>query len=517
MFRFTLSVLQLLRTRHLFRDGVLLFIHLTVLVPSPIFPQPNPCPVTWGPTVQISNTTSSAFVPKLTVVGDTVHVIYSTGSIFYRRSTDRGKSWSAQVQLVPVDSINPQIWNRPFVASGSNLCFVWANRASPSGDERGIKIRRSTDGGTTWLEPQYVLLNQPPFLVWSVRMMATHGNTIYLAARRNVSGGYTQTFLTRSQNGGATWDSARQITSVPTEFQSWDIAASARGVHIVYEQNVQPSRREVGIFSSTDRGETWNSGQILSTIDSFAGWVPQVAADDSGNVFVCWSDAKYGSIGGFAGTVLLRRSITNGQSWLAEVRVSTLPSARFSSLSQGGNFVHVVWDDERNGFQDGTIQYRGSSDGGGAWCDEQVLGGPLRRALDASIASTKIRTYVVWSSDRSTPGDTAHVFVRSSDRITGANANTSILAPFQGGRLHQNYPNPFNSTTTISYELPISGVVSLALIDLLGRKTELIAHQHHGPGMHSYILNASDLPTGVYFILLDFEGRKGARSILLLR
>jgi hypothetical protein len=66
----------------------------------------QPCPVTWDPTLQISNTQSSAFAPNIAVVGNTVHVVYLAGAVYYRRSTDGGESWGQQVELVPDDSMS---------------------------------------------------------------------------------------------------------------------------------------------------------------------------------------------------------------------------------------------------------------------------------------------------------------------------------------------------------------------------------------------------------------------------
>ena len=262
---------------------------------------------------------------------------------------------------------------------------------TPQERSHETKVRRSTDGGITWLVPQ-VLVRNDPLLPLRLPSVAAHDDQAYVTMTRFVSS-RLQYFMMVSSNGGETWDSVRQITFVPESHGLGNIFVTAISVHLVFERAVQPSGKEIAYMVSTNKGITWSDEQVLSTVDTYQAWNPNVAADGAGNVYISWQDAKYGSIGGFAGIVLLRRSTDNGQSWLSEIRITPVPAANGSSVALSGSYVHVGFGDERDGFQDATARYKISTDGGGTWCDEIVLGGPLRRALSPSVGSTPDRVY----------------------------------------------------------------------------------------------------------------------------
>ncbi|RPH97006.1 MAG: T9SS C-terminal target domain-containing protein, partial [Calditrichaeota bacterium] len=84
---------------------------------------------------------------------------------------------------------------------------------------------------------------------------------------------------------------------------------------------------------------------------------------------------------------------------------------------------------------------------------------------------------------------------------TGQKQTTAIADKVEhptGFDLVQNYPNPFNPTTTISYSIPAAGMVRLNLYDILGREVKSIVNHHQPAGSYMVIIDASDLPAGMY-------------------
>ncbi|MCB9357396.1 MAG: T9SS type A sorting domain-containing protein [Calditrichaeota bacterium] len=79
------------------------------------------------------------------------------------------------------------------------------------------------------------------------------------------------------------------------------------------------------------------------------------------------------------------------------------------------------------------------------------------------------------------------------------------------------YPNPFNAQTTISFDLPLAGDVSLRLYDLLGREVETLLNERMTAGSHSLSYSATDLPSGVYFVRLASDHVNATHKLLLLK
>lgn len=82
--------------------------------------------------------------------------------------------------------------------------------------------------------------------------------------------------------------------------------------------------------------------------------------------------------------------------------------------------------------------------------------------------------------------------------------------------LYQNYPNPFNPTTTIRYELPQDGVVTIELFDILGQKVKTILNQFRKADRYEVSFNAAGLASGVYIYRIKVNDFIQSKKMLLI-
>jgi hypothetical protein len=103
---------------------------------------------------------------------------------------------------------------------------------------------------------------------------------------------------------------------------------------------------------------------------------------------------------------------------------------------------------------------------------------------------------------------------------TGFGSRKAVVVTYRGPTafaLEQNYPNPFNPTTTIRYQLPTSGHVSLKVYNSLGQEVATLVEEVQDPGFKSIVFGASQLPSGVYFCGLQAGALIQSKKMLLLK
>jgi hypothetical protein len=99
--------------------------------------------------------------------------------------------------------------------------------------------------------------------------------------------------------------------------------------------------------------------------------------------------------------------------------------------------------------------------------------------------------------------------------LTGVEKNP-IAIPTKFDLL-QNYPNPFNPTTTINYQLPQSGFVTIKVFDILGREVATLVHVNKQIGYYSANFDAGKLTSGIYFYTIRVNNYIESKKMLLLK
>lgn len=99
--------------------------------------------------------------------------------------------------------------------------------------------------------------------------------------------------------------------------------------------------------------------------------------------------------------------------------------------------------------------------------------------------------------------------------MTPSAADDPVVAP-SSFKL-SSYPNPFNAQTTITFDLPRAGDVTLTLFDVLGREVETLLDEPVAAGTHTHRFTATQLPSGVYFARLSANSITATHKLLLLK
>jgi len=89
--------------------------------------------------------------------------------------------------------------------------------------------------------------------------------------------------------------------------------------------------------------------------------------------------------------------------------------------------------------------------------------------------------------------------------------------------LGANYPNPFNPSTTITYQLPEAGHVTLQVYDLTGKVVNTLVSDYRPAGYHKVVWNGRDskatpVATGVYFYrIMAGQAYAETRKMVLMK
>ncbi len=97
----------------------------------------------------------------------------------------------------------------------------------------------------------------------------------------------------------------------------------------------------------------------------------------------------------------------------------------------------------------------------------------------------------------------------------------SMGAPHEFG-LAQNYPNPFNPSTTISYQLPKSANVNIAVYNIQGIKIKTLVNESKSAGNYKAVWNGTNdsgihVASGVYIYKITADNFTDIKKMIYVR
>jgi photosystem II stability/assembly factor-like uncharacterized protein len=408
-----------------------------------------------------------------------------------------------------VSAIGQDGWARQSASFSLGLSAVYAIDSLnvwASGQE-GLLIH-SNDGGVSWDS----IPNGSQKGIYTIEFI--NADTGFVAGRDNGSTGPgLNSLLQRTNDGGLSWTfqnmpGGSQNSIMDIDFVNGPAGEQMRGISVGGLAHV---------WTSYDCGETWKAasgdcgeGNFNSCFftDSLKGWFVGTPSNvkpytimhttDGCKSFleqtdpvevklngVCFGSDLKGVAVGNAGTVLYTSD--GGANWEQSSDSNILGTTWFSvfltetglawAVGNNGMIVYSIdwghtWEPQESGVSDPLWEVHFVNDNEG-WIVGGFSGSLILHTKNGGISATGIKDY------------------READN------NTSIL--------EQNFPNPFTSLTRISYKLKRSGIISLSVFDLSGRKIQTLVNDFQTAGEHTVDWDASHLSDGLYFCQLKIN------------
>jgi hypothetical protein len=259
-----------------------------------------------------------------------------------------------------------------------------------------LRFIRSTDEGRSWSDPRTVN-DGTEFGSHNFHALtaAPDGSLLatWLDARRGKSG----VWMSRSTDGGRTWEANRPIYSDPTcPCCRTSVAVAGDGsIYVAWRAILPGDVRDVVVTRSSDGGKSWAAPVRVRADD----WVypgcphagPSLEVDAKGAVHVAWWTGKEGEAG-----VYYARSTDGARTFVAQP-IATGERARPAhvQLAVSGERVYLAWDDGLGAIP--RVLLRRSIDEGASFGHESLLSDPEVAASFPVLAVHHDSVAVAWS------------------------------------------------------------------------------------------------------------------------
>jgi hypothetical protein len=415
---------------------------------------------TWGPETLVSDRNHGRYFHPIIVASDSfLHVFTEKYSptpdeIQQYLSSDNGQTWQFYAGYYDSASNITPLTPRVFCENNS-IYTVWLRRY---GTEAAFTyFRASSDYGRTWPITARIEENTADDYDAKDFNVSGHGDTVFVSFREDSIACW------RSVDRGRHWRQSGFISGGVGNTYPPSLTYKAGVVHLIYNNpyryNEHISVDDVYYIRSTDKGIAWSEPVMIGRPDYADGQWPEMAADNYGNVAVCWMD-YWGTPYMWTGAIYCIISHDSGQTWEDIVRLdSTYLGNVGTTVAIDGDYVAVAWAESP---PNPYLIFRESYDGGLTWGPRQHLSQADENYTPMMI-KYKNDVHLVWEK-RAGWNDIKYL---KNEHVTGI--EQTFEPPKMNGIKLKVFPNPFNGEARFSLDNYKGGEAKLKIYDVSGR------------------------------------------------
>jgi hypothetical protein len=423
------------------------------------------------------------------------HISGTVGSVVYEDAVFGGFSFAQVGSLPTTGPSSPPIW--PHVTGTQNGNIVIAAAPNP-----GFIGYFSTYTGTTWTD--WTEINQvsgpsgnfsveanpmgPEVAIFGSNYNSNYENGFYLSNNNGVTfslQSMPEYFVDGSDTLFMTIDGGKQTTFINNEphvffsVYSASFSAGTLGINFVNSRIYQWSPSG-GLKFVAGKSNIPNLCDTINTALMTPVCQPTITRYSNGTLALAftaflWGNTQVVDDGSIlnAGEIFITRSADNGTTWTTPENITNTPNIE----EKHSSFVRYPQGD-----MSGLVYLRDLKAGG--WVNVSTWGKAPVYSIYRTISKVGI-----------------------SNELQTVNSYT----------LFQNYPNPFNPTTTISYYIQKTGLVTLKVYDVMGREVRTLVNEVQTIGAKEFTFDASSLSSGIYYYTLTSGNFKDTKKMMLIK